>query len=80
MLILLQETNVLKSLLSGHEVQLEEGAFGTLSQQILRLYTEVKPTQGQQSQDVEDIPIVSSQETISISSFQIKRINNVTLY
>lgn len=58
-LIQSQEQKVLKSLLSGHEVQLDEGAFGTLSQQILRLFTEVKRTQSEQTQDLENIPIVS---------------------
>lgn len=49
----------MESLLSGHEVQLDEGAFGTLSQQILRLFTEVKRIQSEQNQDLENIPIVS---------------------
>lgn len=55
----LQEENVLKSLLSGHEVQLEEGAFGNLSQRILRLFTEAKRTHSEQMEDLENIPIVS---------------------
>lgn len=50
---------MLKSLLSGHEVQLSEGAFGPLSQQILRLYTEVKLIQREQAEDLDNIPIVS---------------------
>lgn len=58
-LMFLQENNIMKSLLSGHEVQLDEGAFGTLSQQILRLFTEVKRIQSEQNQDLENIPIVS---------------------
>lgn len=47
----------MKSLLSGHEVQLNEGAFGTLSEQILRLFTEAKRKQS--DQDLDHIPIVS---------------------
>lgn len=50
---------MLKSLLSGHEVQLEDGAFGSLSNQILRLFTEVKRTQSEQMQELENIPVVS---------------------
>lgn len=49
----------MKSLLSGHEVQLTGGAFGTLSEQILRLFTEVKRKQNQQLQDLDNIQIVS---------------------
>lgn len=54
-----QEANVLKSLLSGHEVHLNDGAFGSLSQQILRLFTEVKLIQSEQNVDLENVPIVS---------------------
>lgn len=57
--LLSQEANVLKSLLSGHEVQLPEGAFGTLSERILRLFTEVKCNLNEQSQDLDNTPIVS---------------------
>lgn len=49
---------MLKSLLSGQEVELHEGAFGPLSQPILRLFTEAKRTQSEQSIDVENMPIV----------------------
>ncbi|XP_031617314.1 rab3 GTPase-activating protein catalytic subunit [Contarinia nasturtii] len=51
------DVNALKSLLSANEVQLEEGAFGPLSQQILRLFTQVKRAQSEQLQDLENIPI-----------------------
>lgn len=54
-----QETEILKTLLSGDEVELAEGAFGTLSQQILRLFTEIKLVQSEQADKVEHIPIVS---------------------
>lgn len=50
---------MLKSLLSGHEVQLPEGAFGTISERILRLFTEVKCNLNEQSQDLDSTPIVS---------------------
>lgn len=63
----LQEANVLKSLLSGHEVQLDEGAFGNRSRQILRLFTEAKRTHSEQLQDLENIPIVS---TIKVSQIE----------
>lgn len=49
----------MNSLLSGNEVQLEEGAFGDLSRQILRLFTEAKRTHSEQSEELENIPIVS---------------------
>lgn len=54
-----QEASVVKSLLSGHEVQLNEGAFGALSQQILRLFTEVKLIQSAQNEDLDNVPIVN---------------------
>lgn len=56
---LLQENEVLKTLLSGDELFLPEGAFGPLSQQILRMFTEIKRVQSEQTADVENIPIVS---------------------
>lgn len=59
-MISLQDANVVKSLLSGHEVQLDEGAFGQLSQKILRLFTEVKRAHSEQSLDLDNIPIVSN--------------------
>lgn len=62
----MQENHVLKSLLSGHEVQLDEGAFGTLSHQILRLFTELKRSQFEQSLNLENMPIVSGFETKNI--------------
>lgn len=55
----LQEKDILKSLLSGHEVQLDEGAFGDHSRQILRLFTEAKRTHSEQSQNLDTIPVVS---------------------
>lgn len=61
----------MKSLLSGHEVQLDEGAFGTLSQQILRLFTEVKRIQSEQNQELENIPIVSVDGCLIFQSFAL---------
>lgn len=55
---------MVKSLLSGHEVQLNEGAFGTLSHQILRLFTEVKLIQSEQTDEVGNVPIVSFDFTL----------------
>lgn len=53
--------SILKSLLSGQEVQLNDGAFGPLSEQILRLFTELKAIQSEQiaTQGLDNIPIVN---------------------
>lgn len=61
-----QEDNVLKSLLNGYEVQLDEGAFGPLSCEILRLFTEAKRTHSEQTQDLDNIPIVSLSQIVEI--------------
>lgn len=69
----LQDENVLKSLLNGHEVQLDEGAFGPLSCEILRLFTEAKRTHSEQLQDLENIPIVSLTQNKEIKKINLSR-------
>lgn len=54
----------MKSLLSGNEVELNEGAFGPLSQQVLRMFTEIKRIRNEQADEIDNIPIVILFEVI----------------
>lgn len=66
----------MKSLLSGQEVQLNEGAFGSLSEQILRMFTELKAIQKEQiaSQGLDNIPVVS---VLTIFSYLRKSLTSI---